>query len=114
MTTQEKILASFKELEQDAKDVADFMALAEMVKAAKVNRHDGHYTMGEDAMTMKWGARIAVGSPTGDGEGGHFVNIHTSTVTASLMAECNAHDLRTHAAHCLAAAEELDELQKPK
>lgn len=105
MTTQEQILASFKELEQDAKDVADFMALAEMVKAAKVERKSINVNGSEP-----FGDRVLVG-PTTYGSCNLYVMTglgFTATVTP------NRQDLLTIAAHCLAAAEELDELQKPK
>ncbi len=83
-------------------------AMKEKVREARGER-DALHTMGENAISQRWGARVYVGTPTEDENGKDYVNIHTSTGHASMITSAYAEDLMSIAAHCIAAAQDINE-----
>lgn len=69
------------------------------------------YTMGENAMTMRWGGGVSVGDADLDGDGRGIALIHVSRCGWRGLFSAHASDLRAIAAQMLEAADECDALE---
>ena len=72
------------------------------------------YTMGENAMTMRWGGGVSVGGTDLDVDGRGFAHVHFFNRGFSGLIAANTSDLRAIAAQMLEAADECDALEATK
>jgi hypothetical protein len=74
------------------------------VAKARTGEREMIYTDGDTAMGHRYGGHIAIHQGDEDG-----ASMYVCIGRASVSLNCQPEDLRTIAAHCLAAAEEIEE-----
>lgn len=80
--------------------------LREQVIAARTNQREGVNTDFDGPFQSKYGGRVAVASGDEDG-----ATLYVSNQGARMHINCQPSDLYTIAAHCIAAAMEVEEAQ---